>query len=790
MALNLEVNILGEYKNLTKATKGATKQLQGLQSSVNKISRGVNTALAAIGVGISFSALKSSIQSAVNEASNLEQAYGAAAAVFKDSSGEIIASSKEAAKAYGLSANQYLQSANLIGAQLSNLGFTQAEYTKQTQGLVELGADLAATFGGTAYDAVQALSAVFRGEYNQVERYGVSIRKSDINARLAATGQDKLTGVMLKQAEALAALDILYGQTTAAQGQFERESNTLAGALQILRAGADNAKIAIGEGFYPAVFGVADFINRNIGVFEDLAEAVGTKIKKAFEDSAGSAENFGTKVINTLTQLTEFLNGTAEAGNVFFDLQQNVGPVLELVGAFGEVLKGLISVLNGVFDGLFGWINLFLPAGEQISGLAGFVEFLGKKLQEVGEFIGFIISLFIPFTAGFKIAGGIIKTFGGFVAKTFEALGGIVSKAFKPIGDFFTSIANGIRTIFAPGMVTAQNAVSNFVADVIQKVPFLAPLLKFFTVEIPLALKFFLNLPVVKQVLQVLDYIFGGIRSLVGGGNGGTTAGAGSAEDRRFAALDPRNRPVSTGAEDRRLAALNPNLKITTPPPLTLPGAPKSLTGGGGKSKAELAAEKALEEFKKNVQNLVDTVEDALEDAKQRVRDAATNFRDAVSLSFGIITNGAFAVFDVNRVIRQMRKIKEAAKTFVEDIKALQAGGADQALIDQLLGMDPISGATAARGLLASGRLEEFLQLRRELADIGGGAGEAANVGIYGTSTSNLETALAKLNRLLEGGVSNVYNINIENAANMTARDIIDAIKSYEKTTGKKVFSN
>ena len=137
-----------------------------------------------------------------------------------------------------------------------------------------------------------------------------------------------------------------------------------------------------------------------------------------------------------------------------------------------------------------------------------------------------------------------------------------------------------------------------------------------------------------------------------------------------------------------------------------------------------------------------------------------------------------------------MQKIKDAAKTFVEDIRSLQAQGADQGLIDQLLGMDPISGSTAARGLLSSGRLAEFLSLRQELAGIGGAAGEAANVGIFGTSTNNLETALSKLNRLLEGGVSNVYNINIANASNMTAQDIIAAIKKYEKSTGNKVFSN
>ena len=104
--------------------------------------------------------------------------------------------------------------------------------------------------------------------------------------------------------------------------------------------------------------------------------------------------------------------------------------------------------------------------------------------------------------------------------------------------------------------------------------------------------------------------------------------------------------------------------------------------------------------------------------------------------------------------------------------------------------MDPISGATAARGLLSSGRLEEFLKLRDELSAIGGSAAEAANLGNNGTSTEDLVGTLDRLNRLIENGVENVYNITVANANNMSAKQIVEAIKSYEKTVGKKVMSN
>lgn len=54
MSLVLGVEILGEYKNLTAATKGAQSQLGALNQRAAKISAGINKAFAAIGIGFSL----------------------------------------------------------------------------------------------------------------------------------------------------------------------------------------------------------------------------------------------------------------------------------------------------------------------------------------------------------------------------------------------------------------------------------------------------------------------------------------------------------------------------------------------------------------------------------------------------------------------------------------------------------------------------------------------------------------------------------------------------------------
>ena len=99
-------------------------------------------------------------KSAVDAASAAQQSAGAVASVYGASADSIITASNGAADAVGLSTSAYQQMASVVGAQLQNLGVDQATAAGETQNLITLGADLAATMGGTTADAVNALGAV------------------------------------------------------------------------------------------------------------------------------------------------------------------------------------------------------------------------------------------------------------------------------------------------------------------------------------------------------------------------------------------------------------------------------------------------------------------------------------------------------------------------------------------------------------------------------------------------------------------------------------------------------
>ncbi|MFS0052333.1 hypothetical protein ACL1FL_05710 [Corynebacterium striatum] len=218
----------------------------------------------------------------IDYASEAEQSYGAVESIFGDRAQGIISASKGAAEAVGLSGREYRELTSSTGAMLKNMGMPMDEVAGKSQNLVGVAADLAATFGGSTKDAIESVNALMRGEADPIEKYGVSIKQSDINARMAAKGLDKLTGEAAKQAQAQTLLEMLTEQTSSAQGQFARETDTAAHKQQVATAKLNDAKEAIGTGLLPmfalAAEKAAQFagvVGKHPKVFIALGAAIG-----------------------------------------------------------------------------------------------------------------------------------------------------------------------------------------------------------------------------------------------------------------------------------------------------------------------------------------------------------------------------------------------------------------------------------------------------------------------------------------------------------------------------------
>ena len=166
------------------------------------------------------------------------------------------------------------------------------------------------------------------------------------------------------------------------------------------------------------------------------------------------------------------------------------------------------------------------------------------------------------------------------------------------------------------------------------------------------------------------------------------------------------------------------------------------------------------------VQTAADNLKKALKSKIDGIRKTAENFRDAVGLAFGTFGKDENSVFNVDVVINKMKRVVEAAKGFAQNIAKLRKAGASEDVIAEITGMGPAQGNVVAKGLLQSGKLSEYLGLRKSLYNTGASVG--AEAAIAGDAT---------------------YNIKVEGTA-LKASDIIAEIRKYEKANGRKYLLN
>lgn len=320
--------------------------------------------MAVAGAAVAGTALVAFLRDSVKAAGDLEQSVGGVDAVFKDSAAAVHEFGKNSAEAVGLSRNEFNELITVTGALLKNKGLE--DFTGKSLDLVKVGADLAATFGGPTSQAVEALNAAMRGESNPIERYGITLNESAVNAELASKGLSKLTGSALEQAKAQARLDIITRQSADAHGKFAGEANTLQGQQQRLNAEWENAKAELGGALLPAVTAVVGAMRAGLDVVL-AAKAAWENIPGPIQAAVVALIAFRvaqTQLVAVGTGATSIVKGLGEAISYARMASVDAGGGMAGLGAGLRTLTGSASLAGSAMGGL-------KSAGSALMGLAG-----------------------------------------------------------------------------------------------------------------------------------------------------------------------------------------------------------------------------------------------------------------------------------------------------------------------------------------------------------------------------------------------------------------------------------
>jgi hypothetical protein len=334
-------------KGLDDTAKSATR-FGGAMGAASKVTGRFGGVMGSLGTGIlqgvgigafmgvtaAAGALVSGMGHAISAASDLNETVTKSGVVFGKNAGELVAWSKTADVAMGLSQNAALGAAAQYGNLFVSLGLAQGASAGMSKKLVELAGDLASFNNVDPAEALDALRSGLVGETEPLRRFGVNMNEATLAQKALDLGLIKSTkGTLPPAIKAQAAYALILDQTKTAQGDFARTSDGLANQQRISAAKVENAFANMGQAILP------------------IASQVVPLLADAF-----------TGLIGGLSQVIAWIQKFVAENKILFDVLGTIAKI-----AIGAMITSL-GVLANIVSTTFGII------GKVIGGIIGFVK--------------------------------------------------------------------------------------------------------------------------------------------------------------------------------------------------------------------------------------------------------------------------------------------------------------------------------------------------------------------------------------------------------------------------------
>lgn len=406
---DLIVRILVDDGDVEKFEKAGSKAV----AFSNTLDRAA-MASAAVLTGVAAAAIV-----AGNAASDAEQAAGSVESIFAGQAEAIKTLAADTHDAVTLTSTDYMNLAAVLGAQLKNLGIAGDDLAGQTATLMQLGSDMSATFGGTAADAVSALSALLRGERDPIERYGVSINESVIAANALSMGIVQTTQDMSKISAAQGRAEVAQRKYNDAIAEYgEGSTQAISAQATLTSANASLEKALQGTNVELTAQQKAQVTLAVL--MKQTADAQGQSAREA--DTAAGAQARMNEAIGTSTAQigAALLPLMAQGSAALAEFARWAGDNVDVVQNVTLVVAGLaagILALSGIMKG-FAMVAAVVNALKATS-TAAWIANTGAMIANKGVSIALMALYAKDFVVGLaRTAAGLAVNSAAWVAHT------------------------------------------------------------------------------------------------------------------------------------------------------------------------------------------------------------------------------------------------------------------------------------------------------------------------------------------------------------------------------------
>jgi hypothetical protein len=763
------LNVVSTFKG--DGLNAATRQLGAFGSAAG----GLGSTLGKVGAALaSFGIAAKAVQftsSSIESARDLERNLFSVNTIFGELAPRMVRFSKNAEN-IGLSQKDAAKAVTFLGSVLKQSGFAMDDVVVQSEKLVTLGVDLAATYGYDVQEALLGMTALFRGEYDPIEKFGVAMKQAEINAVLAERGLNKLTGAALRNAEQTVRMELLYERAADASGAFTAQTGNLFVEQKKLSAQFENMQATVGTALLPAM-------GELVQTLVPLVDEITPRLIQVVKDAGPAIKNltdFMRDLSDKSTTTGSTMSGLADVVGEFFRfVSENFGVIVQLTLLIGGLRVAFLLLSAAMATTPFGWAviglgllgaslimvkeaykdadeaahnyNLELmrkdPILQAINPQRAYTGILGDTMDGLNktrfaaedysatltDFYKIDLDPHMREVLGIRDAWNDARDAAGFYK--INAPGADMSAGFKP-GMLDTEVGTGTGTATGGGS-SAKAVISGLPALVAAS----------------------------KKNAKVLK------KEVALGGKGLST------EVAKW--ITSSNTPVKAANQALNRIAKNGDKAIKNLTRNYNNSAAGQQAAAAAFAQAESDRIAAAAENKRIADELAAAEQARIEEQK-RVYES---FLDSVKNTFSGIKNAIMGAFNItglggstNSVIRNMEKMLVRLRSFSTSVKQLATMGLDPALLQQVISMGPMAGARLASALVEGGA-GALGAINTGFGEFGSLAGEIARTGTqssFGTDAQNRQFTIN-----VNGGVGSGATIG---------KAIVDAIADYERTSG------
>lgn len=199
----------------------------------------------------------------INLASDLTEVQNVVDVTFGGDASTIDSWAKQAATSFGMSELAAKQYTGTLGAMLKSQGITSDSVTQLSTDLVGLAGDMASFYNIDVETAFEKIRSGISGETEPLKQLGINMSVANMEAFALAEGIEKPWKKMSQQEQTILRYQYLLQQTTDAQGDFARTSDSYANQQRIMQLTLQNLSAELGEKLLPVAMEFTQMISES-----------------------------------------------------------------------------------------------------------------------------------------------------------------------------------------------------------------------------------------------------------------------------------------------------------------------------------------------------------------------------------------------------------------------------------------------------------------------------------------------------------------------------------------------